>query len=211
MDDRGEYRAVGHRCAVDLGALKLPISAEEALHILTGQGFIILEVDILKLASQCIGTSSYRRGARPSEAPIVVDCSSFTKWLYGERGIWLPRRSIQQREKGKVVQLHEIVGGDLIFVSGRIDYWLDDPSDGVGHVGIVTDYKTVIHAANKQVGVIETAVESFIGQGKFRGARRYVSQDQRILTLETPIHREIETADDIRWIIMQSLPKKIPL
>ncbi|KKQ94039.1 MAG: hypothetical protein UT20_C0041G0007, partial [Candidatus Levybacteria bacterium GW2011_GWA1_39_11] len=143
-----EYRAVGNRCAVILDSLHLPISHEETLIILNHKGFVLVEVDIIALARQCIGISQYRRGARPSEAPLVVDCSSFIKWLYAQRGIWLPRRSIQQRELGEVVNLDELVAGDVVFISGRIDYYHDDPANGVGHVGIATGYGTVVHAAD---------------------------------------------------------------
>ena len=133
-----EYRAVGNRCAVALNSLRLPISRKETLTILGNKGFALIEVDIIALARQCIGTSQYRRGARLFEAPVIVDCSSFVKWLYAQRGIWLPRRSIQQRELGEVVNLEELVVGDVIFISGSIDYYHDDPANGVGHVGIAT-------------------------------------------------------------------------
>ena len=201
-----EYRAVGSRCAVILDSLHLPISREEALAILNHKGFVLVEVDIIALARQCIGTSQYRRGARPSEAPTVVDCSSFIKWLYAQRGIWLPRRSIQQRELGEVVNLDELVAGDAVFISGRIDYYHDDPANGVGHVGIATGYGTVVHAADRKVNVVESPLDKFVGEAKFRGARRYISQNVEVLTFETPLNREVEVADDIKWIILQQLP-----
>lgn len=150
----------------------------------------------------------YRRGAKPSESPMVVDCSSFIKWLYGQRGIWLPRRSIQQRELGISIPIEEVGAGDVVFVSGWIDYYHTDPKDGVGHVGIATDEGTVIHAADRKVHVVESSFESFIGKTKSRGARRYVPKDQIVLTLETPPDREVEIADDLRWIVLQSLPKR---
>ena len=201
-----EYRAVGSRCAVILDSLHLPISREEALAILNHKGFVLVEVDIIALARQCIGTSQYRRGARPSEAPTVVDCSSFIKWLYAQRGIWLPRRSIQQRELGEVVNLDELVTGDVVFISGRIDYYHDDPANGVGHVGIATGYGTVVHAADRKVNVVESPLDKFVGETKFRGARRYIPQNVEVLTFETPLNREVEVADDIKWIILQQLP-----
>ena len=201
-----EYRAVGNRCAVILDSLHLPISREEALAILNHKGFVLVEVDIIALARQCIGISQYRRGARPSEAPTVVDCSSFIKWLYAQRGIWLPRRSIQQRELGEVVNLDELVAGDAVFISGRIDYYHDDPANGVGHVGIATGYGTVVHAADRKVNVVESPLDKFVGEAKFRGARRYIPQNVEVLTFETPLNREVEVADDIKWIILQQLP-----
>lgn len=207
-----EYRAVGNRCAVILDSLNLPIQRGEALAILNQKGFVVIDVDMVSLARQCIGASKYRRGARPSEAPAVVDCSSFIKWLYGMRGIWLPRRSIQQRELGEVVSLDELVAGDIVFVSGWIDYYYDNPANGVGHVGVFAGNGTIIHAANGKVGVVESPLCEFVGKTKFRGARRYIPKGAEVLTLETPPNREIEIADDIRWVILQSLPlsEKLP-
>jgi len=199
-----EYRAVRNRIAVSINCLKLPISNEETLTILNQKGFKAVKVDIISLARECIGKSKYSRGVRSSEAPAVLDCSSFIKWLYGERGIWLPRRSIQQREVGQEVNLEEIIAGDVVFVSGRIDYYDHDLKDGVGHVGIASGEGTIIHAANKKSHVIETPIGKFIGK-KFRGVRRYIPKDIEVLTFETPLGREIETADDIRWIVLQSL------
>jgi len=201
-----EYRSVGNRCAVSLDSLNLPISREDILSILNNKGFVLIEVDIVALARQCIATSRYRRGARLFEAPAIVDCSSFIKWLYAQRGIWLPRRSIQQRELGEAVNLDELVAGDVVFVSGWIDYYHDDPSNGVGHVGIATGNGTIIHAANRKANVVETPLDKFVGKTKFRCAKRYIPQGVEVLTFETPADREVEIADDIKWIVLQSLP-----
>ena len=94
-----EYRAVENRCAVILDSLGLSISREETLTILNRKGFAVVAVNIISLARRCIGTSQYRRGARLSEAPAVFDCSSFTKWLYGKRGIWLPPCPLRTRKR----------------------------------------------------------------------------------------------------------------
>jgi hypothetical protein len=126
-----EYRAVKQRCAVDLVRLSLPISEEAALNILQSKGFVALDIDLIALARTCIKRSGYRRGAQASEAPSVVDCSSFIKWLYGERGIWLPRRTIQQRNLGEAVDLDHLCAGDVVFTSGRINYYETDPLNGV--------------------------------------------------------------------------------
>ncbi len=200
-----KFRAVKNRCAVDFNSLNLAIAPKEALIILQSKGFSLIQFDIIEAARKCIGVSEYRRGARLCEASAVVDCSSFTKWLYGQRGIWLPRRSIQQREHGEVVGMGDIVAGDGVFVSGFIDYYYDDPRDGVGHVGIATGSGTVIHAANKKSNVIETSLESFVNGNDFRGVRRYIPKDREVLTLEVPPNREVETSDDLRWIILQSI------
>lgn len=200
------YRAVGYRLAVDIDSLELPIPRGVILSILDKKGFKIIHVDVVALAQKCIG-ATYRRGARLAEAPLVLDCSSFIKWLYGQCGIWLPRRSIQQREVGESIELSHVASGDVVFVSGSINYYFHDPADGVGHVGIATGNKSVIHAANSKVGIVETSFDAFVNENKFRGARRYIPINHEITIFETPMVREVEIEDDIRWIVMQSLSK----
>lgn len=203
-----EYKAVGNRCAVIIESLRLPISREETLAILCAKGFRLVGIDLIELARQCIEKSQYRRGARLSEAPGVVDCSSFVKWLYGKRGIWLPRRSIQQSECGEAVNPNAIIAGDLIFKSGRIDFYYDDPACGIGHVGIATGEGSVIHAKNSKVNIVESDFRIFTGKDKFRGVRRYIPKGAEVLTFETPIDKEVEIAEDVRWIVLQELSKE---
>lgn len=201
-----EYRSVGHRCAVDLDALRLPIPPTEAMAILATLGARMIAVDIVALAKGCIGSTAYRRGAHPREAPGVADCSSLVQWLYGQRGVWLPRRAIQQRAYGEPVPRNSIRACDLVFTSGRIDRYDHDPADGVGHVGIAIDAGTVVHAANARAGVIASPLDRFAPPDIFRGARRYLPLDRTIHTIEIPDARCVETTDDVRWIILGHLP-----
>jgi hypothetical protein len=198
------YRAAGNRCAVHIPSLNLPFGTRRTLNILRRDGFNVLDINIVDQALGRIKKSTYHRGALPSQAPKIIDCSSFVKWLYAQCGIWIPRRSIQQRDFGTPVMARtDIVAGDLIFVSGFIDWYHNDPQDGVGHVGIATGYGTVIHAADSETGVIESAYNTFVGISKLRGIRRYIPADADVLTLECPRHRPVETSDDLRWIILQ--------
>ena len=142
--------------------------------------------------------------ARLYEAPKVFDCSSFTKWIYGQRGIWLPRRSIQQSEIGEPVEVNELTTGDLVFTSGAIDYYRENPDWGVGHVGLYVGNGNVVHAANKKSNILETNIYDFIKGGKLRAVRRYISKGAELLTVELPASREVEISDDIRWIVLQS-------
>jgi hypothetical protein len=201
------YRSVGKRCAVNISSLELPIPDYQALEILKGKGFIVKEVDIIALAKQCLKNSRYRRGARLLEAPAIVDCSSLVKWLYGQRGIWLPRRSIQQRELGEAIDKDKVIPGDLVFVKGAFDWYFHNPNDGVGHVGIATGYGTVIHASDPESDVVESPIDRFISRLKFRGIRRYIPNGTEIITLEVPTRVDVETSDDFRWIVLQSIPR----
>jgi hypothetical protein len=195
------YRAVGNRCAVDLSSL--PIGNDElALTILRNKGFEFVGADVVSMAKLCVGRSQYRLRAQMSAAPRTVDCSSFTKWLYGGLGIWLPRLALQQREAGKLVDATLMSAGDLIFRSGPNSYYEHDPTDDVGHVGVVTKKRTVIHAACSSAGVIESSVGMFLRPEVFRGVRRYVSNCT--VTLRIPPHLEVETSDDIRFLLLSA-------
>lgn len=202
-----EYRAIGNRCAVDFSKLDhfgVTYAQKYIIQFLQDSGFRILEINMIELAREYVGKAKYKRGARISEAPYTFDCSSLTKWLYGQIGIWLPRRSIQQVMLGEEISLNNVCTGDLVFTSGNINYFKSHPGDiSIGHVGIATGDGTVIHAANKQYGICETAIESFIQKNEYvEIVRRYISG--RTVTLEIPEGRDVESSDDINWIIRQN-------
>jgi cell wall-associated NlpC family hydrolase len=189
---------------VDFRQFKLPISKQEALDILCRKGFQVVPVDVVDLARKCIGQSLYRRSARFYQAPFVVDCSTLSKWLYSKAGIWLPRHSIDQRKMGSVISAEERKAGDLVFIQGAIPYWHEDPSDGVGHVGMCTKEGTVIHAANSKRGVVEDEFDLFVGSvDSFRGIRRIGVAE--VITLESPNNRIVEWSGEIQNIILQNL------
>lgn len=198
------FRAVHNRCAVDFAKLHLPMSDEEALSLLESINIRPVEIDLIAVARSRVGVSRYRRGARYTEAPDVFDCSSFIKWLYGLLGVWLPRRTIQQISHDSTsIDRHDLMAGDVIYVTGVINYYHDNPLLGVGHVGIATGEGTVIHAANSRVGIVESELSSFLSQEtELRGIRRFIKPSPRVKTLEFPLSREIETSDDIRWIVL---------
>ncbi len=178
------------------------MSEEKALEALRLKGFRLLDVDMVDLARQSLGKCKFVRGAKMSVAPQIVDCASFTKWLYAQCGIWMPRRSVQQRDYGDEVKSGEEIAMDLVFTTGIKNYYREDIPNGVGHVGIVTNPGTVIHAASETLGVVESPMESFIIDIKFRGIRRYIPTGSKIHTFEIPPGFDIETSDDIRWLIV---------
>lgn len=204
-----EYRAVDGRCAFPLTSLDAMTPGEVQI-ILSQKGFRLITVDVITVARRCIGFSRFKRRAAMDAAPQFVDCSSFTKWVYGQRGIWIPRLSIQQRafaEKyGESVSLDTLVGGELIFTVGKVNYYHDDPSDGIGHVGIATGHDTVIHAMQEKSGVVEMPLKSFVKKEKFRGAYRLIPRQAEVGTFQIPVNgdRDIETSDDMKWLILES-------
>ncbi len=174
------------------------------MRILDLEGFRVVEMDIVGRARRLIGENRHRRGTRMVETPKVADCSSFVKWLYAERGIWLPRRAIQQRRRGVPVQAGPVAADDLVFSRGAIGRHDDDPCDAVGHVALATGEGTAVHAANTGASVIESPVEPLLSPGVARGVRRIVPALRRVITLACPSSWEVETSDDIRWIVLQS-------
>jgi len=117
----------------------------------------------------------------------------------------LPRRTIQQREIGNSIELSHLTAGDLLFVTGYTKYFIDNSSDDVGHVAIATGEGNIIHAIYRSIGkgIFEHSIDFFLNVKEFRGARRVISS--KIVTFITPPNREVETSDDVKWIILQNL------
>ena len=149
------YRAVQNRCAVDLGSINLPIEPEESIEILKSLGCECEIVDIVQIARRLIGNARYERGVSFGAAPKIVDCSSLIKWLYGQKGIWLPRLCVQQCSYGLDVERNEICPGDVLFTPGFVHFSNPDFTEGIGHAALATKEGTVIHAASRKVGLIE--------------------------------------------------------
>jgi hypothetical protein len=204
-----EYRAVGKRIGVSFSTLDLPISPEEIRRLLRELGFNLIQFDLEDLARFHVGTSQYCLGSLMSFAPTQVDCSSFVKWLYAQVGIWLPRLSVQQLEYGKEVAFDQARSGDLIFTSrNKRSLYRTDPTFDVGHVGMVTGKSTVIHAKNSREGIIESRFLAYRYSPRFRGIRRYLpEQVNDFVTLEVPTWLDVETSDDIRWLLLKHFGK----
>jgi hypothetical protein len=206
------WQGCGDMCAVIFSRLDLPISDEEALKILLDRGFSVNSFNLLSIARNRIGDTTYQRGAALWDAPKILDCSSLIWWTYRQNGISLPRYSMNQRQmsvdtgiKSKE-DLKNLQTGDLVFLKGRHSYYLTDAEDGVGHVGFATGQDTVIHAANGKRGVVEDSVEDFIGDwSNFRGAGRILPPNEKVMTLLVAPGHFITHSIDLRCIIFQKL------
>ena len=76
-----------------------------------------------------------------------TDCSGFTKLIYAQYGIYLPRSAPDQAYSGTSVGLANIMPGDLVF-SGY---------DGqICHVAIYIGNGKLVHALNSNVGIVVT-------------------------------------------------------
>lgn len=207
------FYATSGRCVVDYSALHLPLTQEQVHAVLAEYGFTEVLVDLVKFARAYSGVSRYHRGISVRQAPQIVDCSSFMKWLYAQRGIWLPRYAVQQR-----TYLTHVVGrdclqsGDLVFASRKHGLYDKDPHDRVGHVGMMMNPSSVIHASQDH-GVRQTPLKTFLKGGVWRGARRVILDPDQVRTFTIPETQVVESSDDIRWLLALHLRlnKEIPV
>lgn len=91
---------------------------------------------IIQTGEKYLGTP-YKYGA-PYGQTNTFDCSSFTKTVFAENGITLPRSSRQQAQVGTPVSKSELKKGDLIFT--RTSY-----SSNISHVAIYAGNGKVLH------------------------------------------------------------------
>ncbi|WP_159454653.1 NlpC/P60 family protein [Garciella nitratireducens] len=75
---------------------------------------------IVATAKQYIGVPYQSGGASPSG----FDCSGFTKYVYGQYGISLPRTSSGQASAGGYVSYSNLKPGDLVVFSGHVGIYI---------------------------------------------------------------------------------------
>ena len=78
-----------------------------------------------------------------------TDCSGFTKLVYANYGVYLPRSAPEQAHVGTHIDLDNIMPGDIV-VSGY---------DGVVcHAAIYIGDEKLVHALNSNVGIVVTSL-----------------------------------------------------
>jgi cell wall-associated NlpC family hydrolase len=111
--------------------------------------------DILKDAEKYIGTP-YKFGGSTSSG---FDCSGFTVKVFEENDFNLPRRSSDQAEAGKNIDIKDVKPGDLLFFATA-------GGSRVSHVGIVHDIGPdgevkFIHASASKGVIISSLNEKY--------------------------------------------------
>jgi cell wall-associated NlpC family hydrolase len=118
--------------------------------------------DIVRTARAAFGTPYRRGGISPDTG---FDCSGFTRWIYQQHGVDLPRPSWAQYKLGTPVSVRDLQPGDLLFfkTSRR------GPSL---HVTVYAGGDTFIHSPQSGGWVEESSINEPYWQKRFRGARR---------------------------------------
>ncbi|WP_160140071.1 C40 family peptidase [Chryseobacterium sp. c4a] len=111
--------------------------------------------DVLKDAEKYLGTP-YRFGGNTSSG---FDCSGFTVKVFEENSFNLPRRSSDQAEAGKNIDIRDVKPGDLLFFATA-------GGSRVSHVGIVHDIGPdgevkFIHASTSKGVIISSLNEKY--------------------------------------------------
>lgn len=99
---------------------------------------------IIQHAKDLKGITHYQYGA--NKAPTLLDCSSFTKYVFGKEGIELKWGTSYQKDAGKFVERSKLAPGDLVFF--RVG-----SSTSIGHVGIYVGGGEFIHNSPSFDGV----------------------------------------------------------
>jgi len=95
---------------------------------------------VISIASRYIGVPYVSGGSSPSG----MDCSGFTKYVYGQLGINLPHSSSSQASYGTQVPASEAQPGDLMWTPGHVSIYAGgNTMIDASKPGTVVDFRTI--------------------------------------------------------------------
>ncbi|WP_172194691.1 C40 family peptidase [Saccharibacillus qingshengii] len=100
-----------------------------------------------------------------NEAPVLFDCSSFTRYVFGLQGVNLPFGTAYQKDIGIPVEKDQWQKGDLLF------FWSSIPGL-IGHVGIYDGEGHLVHNSASKDGVAIADLDLKYWQDHYVSARR---------------------------------------
>lgn len=109
------------------------------------------------------GITHYKYGV--NQAPTLLDCSSFTKYVFGKEGISLKWGTRYQKDAGTFVDKSKLQRGDLVFF--RVG-----SSTSIGHVGIYIGNGQFIHNSPSFDGVGTSSLTTGYWSTRYVTARR---------------------------------------
>jgi peptidoglycan DL-endopeptidase CwlO len=95
--------------------------------------------------------------------PEGFDCSGFTRFVYAQSGVYLPRTADEQYEVGQWVSSNRLQAGDLVFFTTY--------AEGASHSGIYLGNGQFISATSSR-GVAVNSLHSGYWGARYLGARR---------------------------------------
>jgi len=118
---------------------------------------------IIAHAMNLRGVTSYRYGV--NNPPSQMDCSAFTKYVFGLEGVSLKWGTRYQKDAGNYVSIQNLKKGDLVF------FWISN-SNQIGHVGIYIGDGQFIHNSPSLNGVGISSLTSGYWAKHYVTARR---------------------------------------
>ena len=100
-----------------------------------------------------------------ANGPYTFDCSGFTKAVFAQYNIDIPRVSRDQAKEGRIVPWNYLKKGDLIFFDSK-------KSSRVSHVGIYLGEGRFIHASSSKHRVVISNLTSNYYSKHFKWGRR---------------------------------------
>ncbi len=121
--------------------------------------------------------------------PVNYDCSGFTRKIFADVGIHLPRVSREQAKKGLLVSFHDLKKGDLVFFATKRRC-----PNRVTHVGIYLGNGNFIHASSgaKKVVICNFKKHCFYKK-HFLWARRVITEKQHVATTTNSSKKEAKS------------------
>jgi len=130
------------------------------------------EDEILETAKNFLGV----KYIWAANGPSAFDCSGFTKYVFKQNGISLPRYSGHQANIGEKIKFSEMKKGDLVFFDTKKKF-----RHKVNHVGIYIGDNKFIHASSAKKRVIITSfVKKKFYKKKFLYARRVIDTNENV-------------------------------
>jgi cell wall-associated NlpC family hydrolase len=114
-----------------------------------------------------------------ANGPECFDCSGFTRYVYKEHGMTLPRYSGNQAKVGVKVDYTELQVGDLVFFDTEKHY-----RKKVNHVGIYIGDNKFIHASSAKKKVVITSFkEKRFYKNRFLWGQRVINYSNTYASL----------------------------
>ena len=141
------------------------------------------ENEILETAKEFLGV----KYIWAANGPTAFDCSGYTKYVFKQNGITLPRYSGNQAKVGIKVKYNELKKGDLVFFDTEKHL-----TGKVNHVGIFIGNHKFIHASSARKKVIITSFnKKKFYKNRFLHGQRVVNSQTTIASLRTTSNNHI--------------------
>jgi len=141
------------------------------------------ENEILETAKEFLGV----KYIWAANGPTAFDCSGYTKYVFRQNGITLPRYSGNQAKVGTSVKFNELEKGDLVFFDTAKHL-----TGKVNHVGIYIGNNKFIHASSARKKVIITSFnKKKFYKNRFLHGQRVLNSNESFTALQSTGNRHI--------------------